>query len=69
MTSTWYGKREKIILKLSYMTKILSTQPSCTRIFKFFTAVFPSYMFKSISTIAKYKLISTQNPQTSTNIF
>ena len=29
MTSTWYGKSEKIILKLSYMTKILSTQPSC----------------------------------------
>ena len=67
MTSSWCGQKEKITLKLYYIMKyILSIQQSSlhSNIQILYARVFPSQMHKSISTIAKQKLISTQTEPT-----
>ena len=67
MTSSWCGQKEKITLKLYYIMKyILSIQQSSlhSNIQILYATVFPSQMHKSISTIAKQKLISTQTEPT-----
>ena len=67
MTSSWCGQKEKITVKLYYIMKdIMSIQQSSlhSNIQILYARVFPSQMHKSISTIAKQKLISTQTEPT-----